>query len=1072
VSRRERKVVTVLFCDLVGFTSQAESMDPEDVEAVLAPYHARVRAELERHGGTVEKFIGDAVMALFGAPIAHEDDPERAVRAALAIRQFAVDDELELRIGITTGEALVRLEAQPGAGEGMASGDVVNTAARLQTAAPINGVLVDETTRRTTRHAVEFAEAPSVEAKGKTEPVAVWEAMELRARPGVDVEHEARSELVGREQELSMLRDALARVRTSRTSQLVTLVGVPGIGKSRLVHELRRAVDADSELITWRQGRCLAYGDGVTLWALGEIVKAQAGIHEQDQPSEATDKIGRAVDEVLTDPADVAWVRTNLLALVGLAEESELADDRGGQAFAAWRLFFEAMAERRPLVLVFEDLHWADQTLLDFIDDLVDWVTDVPLLVVATSRPELLERRPGWGGGKLNATTLAVSPLSDEETARLIAGLLDRPVLDAHAQQLLLERAGGNPLYAEQFSELFLEQGSTDDLPLPETLQGIIAARLDGLGQDEKELLRDAAVIGKVFWVGALGRNGDATATLHALERKGFVRRQRRTSVEGETELSFAHALVRDVAYGQIARADRAEKHRGVAQWLAGLGRSDDHAEMLAYHWRASLELARAAGKETPELVDATRRALRDAGDRASALNAFRPASAYYDEAIELWPNDDPDRPELLFRRANALFASADERRVSALEEARDALLAASNVERAAEAEACLSRIAWYAGQRDTAQAHVNRAIELIEGSGSSVAKVRVLAFSARLRFLSGDLGEGIRIASEALTLAETLELEELRVHALTTIGSAKNRQEPASGDVDLELALEIATAANSPLVSNILNNLALAASSRGDLHRVSELYREGIQAGERLGDLDSARFIRGNLLYFDLFAGHWDDVIADADRFIDESKSSPHYQEGTARQIRAYIRLARADSAGALADLERGLALAREAKDPQRLIPSLLQSARAHALVGRSKEARTLATEAVELLRQHPDLGEYGGQIGGVAQQLGVREQLLDIAGKAPQSAWRETTLAVLEGDFISAADRFAALGYASVEAENRFWGARELLEAGRRAEGEVELEKALGFYRSVGATFFVQRGEALLASAQSASA
>jgi hypothetical protein len=327
---------------------------------VLAPYHARVRDELEHYGGTVEKFIGDAVMALFGAPVAHEDDPERAVRAALAIRDFALDDGLELRVGITTGEALVSLDSSPSGGEGMASGDVVNTAARLQSAAPVNGALVDETTYRATRHVVDYADSGAVEAKGKSEPVPVWQAVQVRARPGVDVAHEARSDLVGREEELGVLRDALRRARNTTASQLVTLVGVPGIGKSRMVYELRQLVIDDPDLITWRQGRCLAYGDGVPLWALGEIVKAQAGIHEQDSPDEAAAKVGRAVEEALAGSSDLTWVKANVLALVGLGAESELGGDRRNEAFSAWRRFFEAMAEQRPLVLVFEDLHWAD----------------------------------------------------------------------------------------------------------------------------------------------------------------------------------------------------------------------------------------------------------------------------------------------------------------------------------------------------------------------------------------------------------------------------------------------------------------------------------------------------------------------------------------------------------------------------------------------------------------------------------------------------------------------------------------------------------------------------------------
>ena len=662
-ARRERKVVTVVFCDLVGFTARAESLDPEDVEAFLRPYHERVRSELERHGGTVEKFIGDAVMALFGAPTAHEDDPERAVRAALAIRDFAVEEGLELRVGITTGEALVRLDARPDAGEGMASGDVVNTAARLQAAAPVNGILVNDTTYRATRHAIEYDDAEPVEAKGKAELILVWHATQARSRLGVDIVHEARSELIGRDRELAVVQDAFDRARHARTPQLLTLVGVPGIGKSRLVFELRRIVDEDPELIRWRQGRCLAYGDGVTLWALAEIVKAQAGIAEQDAPEEVAEKLRRAAAEALPEE-DASWVESHLLALAGLAEETELGGNRRNEAFAAWRRFLEGLAEQGPLVLVFEDIHWADEILLDFVDELVDWITDVPLLVVATARPELLERRPGWSGGKLNATTLALAPLTDEQTAQLLATVLGTPVLTAETQQTLLERAGGNPLYAEQFAELYMERGSTDELPLPETLQGIIAARLDELTPDEKALVLDAAVVGKVFWTGALARDeSEATATFHTLERKGFVRRQRRSSVDGQSELAFAHALMRDVAYGQIPRADRASRHRSVAEWIESLGRPEDHAEMRAYHWRSALDLARASGADTGDLIERARLSLRDAGDRAFALNSYAAAAAQYEDALALWPQDDCDRPELLFRRAEALINAGDEER-------------------------------------------------------------------------------------------------------------------------------------------------------------------------------------------------------------------------------------------------------------------------------------------------------------------------------------------------------------------------------------------------------------------------
>ncbi|MDQ3671952.1 MAG: AAA family ATPase [Actinomycetota bacterium] len=1063
-SRRERKVVTVLFCDLVGFTSQAESLDPEDVEAILRPYHSRVRAELERYGGTVEKFIGDAVMALFGAPVAHEDDPERAVRAALAIRDFAVEENLELRVGITTGEALVSLDASPLEGEGMASGDVVNTAARLQSGAPVNGVLVDETTYRATRAAVEFDDPQAIEAKGKAEPIRVRRALLLRSRPGVDVAHEARAELVGRERELDVMRDALDRVRQSRTSQLLTLVGVPGIGKSRLVYELSQIVEADPELITWRQGRCLAYGDGITLWALGEIVKAQAGIHEQDPPEEASAKVRSAVTEALEDVSDARWVESHLLALVGLAGESELGGDRRNEAFSAWRRFFEAMAEQRPLVLVVEDLHWADESLLDFVDELVDWVTDVPLLVVATGRPELLEKRPGWAGGKLNATTLALQPLSDDETAKLIAERLGRPVLAADSQEALLERAGGNPLYAEQFAELFLERGTTEALSLPETLQGIVSARLDGLPRAEKELLRDASVVGKVFWTGALRGDKAETATaLRSLARKAFVRQQRRSSVEGENEFAFSHALVRDVAYGQIARADRAEKHRHTAEWIESLGRPEDHAEMLAYHWSSALELAEAAGASSAELSDRARLASRAAGDRAFALNAYPSAAKHYAHALAITPQDE-SRSELLFRRARALHVAGDEEAEEALKKARDALVGSDNRESAAECEAFLAQMNWFRGKQDEVFPRLRAAEALVEGAPSSSAVAKVLAWSARYQVLAGERERGLRRAEQALAMANDLGVDELRVHALTTVGSAKEFLGDVTGRADLERAVEIGRAANSPMVPGALNNLSVVIDNT-DIRRVQDLQREAMLEAERFGDAHIMRFLRGNLVAASWMLGEWDEAIAAADRFIAEcEQGSPHVLEGPTRLFRGCMTLARGIRDDALEDFRVALDLARaKARDPEAIVPALVRNAWAEWQLGRGSEARAFFSEALPLLATDPYARPW--LLAEVAFDLGETSAVREILAQLPLSPGRQALLAVVDGDFEEAAEQYGSANILLFEAEARLRWAEQLFATDRHAEGEDQLERALAFYRPIGATLFVERGERLLA-------
>jgi class 3 adenylate cyclase/tetratricopeptide (TPR) repeat protein len=765
LAREERKVVTVLFADLVGFTSRAEQMDPEDVHAVLSPYYARLRSELERFGGTVEKFIGDAVMALFGAPVAHEDDPERAVRAALAIRDWvAGEGRIQVRIAVNTGEALVVLGARPGQGEGMAAGDVVNTAARLQAAAPVNGVLAGERTFRETRAVIEYRPAPPVAAKGKRDPVPAWEAVQARARLGVDVPHQARTALVGRNRELSVLRDALARVRAERAPQLVTLVGVPGIGKSRLVFELSRIAEADAELISWRQGRSLPYGERVSFWALAEMVKAQAGILEDDAPDRAGDKLAAMTADVLGGTLGAGWVARHLGALAGLAGGGAPAGGDRSEVFAAWRQFVEALAEARPLVLVFEDLHWADDGLLDFIDYLAGWAGQVPLLVVGTARPELLGRRPGWGGGKPNALTLSLAPLSDQDTARLIGSLLGRPVLEAGQQAVLLARAGGNPLYAEQYAQMLTDQGPARQLPVPESIQGIIAARLDLLAPADKRLLQDAAVIGKVFWPGAVAAlgggpdgGGELDERLHGLERKQFVRRERRSSVAGQTQYAFVHVLVRDVAYGQIPRAARALRHAGAAGWIESLGPAEDHAEMLAHHYQAALDLARAAGQDTAGLAPRARAALQQAGDRAVALNAFGSAAGYYRDALALWPSGAPEQRAGLLRLLGIALHEAGE-----LDQAEAVLAEGAQVAAAAGAAALAARIrvrltetrVALGGPDDRALAECQAATAVLEAEGDLEGLAEAWTLTGMIRFWLGDSPAGQQALERAIACA------------------------------------------------------------------------------------------------------------------------------------------------------------------------------------------------------------------------------------------------------------------------------------------------------------------------------
>ena len=1071
--------MTVLFADLVGFTSRAEQIDPEDVRALLSPFYARLRAELERFGGTVEKFIGDAVMALFGAPAAREDDPERAVLAALAIRDWVRGDRgeerIQVRLAVNTGEALVLLDARPAEGEGMAVGDVVNTAARLQAAAPVNGILVGERTFRATRGVIEYRPGPPVTAKGKREPVPVWEALRAHGRPGVGFWPPARTALVGRDRELGVLRDALVRVRAERSVQLVTVAGVPGIGKSRLLYELWQTARADAEPVNWRLGRSLPYGEGVSFWALAEMVKAQAGILESDSVERAEAKLAAMVAQVVPGAADADWVFRHLGSLAGLAGGgAPFGGDRRGEAFAAWRYFFEALTEWRPLVLVFEDLHWADEGLLDFVDYLVDWAGGVPLLVVGLTRPELLERRPGWGGGKPNALTLSPAPLSDQDTARLIGSLLGRPVLEAGQQAVLLARAGGNPLSAEQYEQMLAERGAGQELPVPDSVQAIIGARLDLLPPADKRLLQDAAVVGKVFWPGAVAALGgpadrhELEECLHALERKQFVRRERRSSVAGETEYAFAHTLVRDVAYGQIPRAVRAGQHLHAAGWIESLGRADDHAEMLAHHYLSALELARAANQDTGDLAPRARSALEGAGDRALALNAFAAAAGFYRAALGLWPQDaTQQRAGLLFRLALALGGAGQDGDGAALELARSALVAAGDRARSAEAEARLGELWWLKGDRDRASEHLGRAQDLVGAEPASAAKAWVLSELARSRMLADEFDT--QIAQEALDLAEQLGLGEVRAHVLITAGTGRAIAGDPQGKADIQRGLEIALAGNF-LVAAVRGyaNLSTAQRVDGDLREAFRLALEAEKVAQRFGTKAAVRWTRGVLigLWFEL--GDWDKCAPAADEFLAESAAAgPHYQDTGIWCCRSWIRLARGDTEAALQDQRESLLSGRQAKDPQALYPSLSGSAYVLALAGRADEAQPILSELFgSSAIDRGSLDETSLECVLAAEILGRRDEARRWLSARRDSPWHAAARKLADQEFAAAAESLDSMGAARAAALARLRAAQELTRAGRRAEADDQLRQALSFFRSVGATRFVREAEALRAA------
>jgi class 3 adenylate cyclase/tetratricopeptide (TPR) repeat protein len=778
----ERKVVTALFTDIVGSTASAAEMDPEDVRARLSPYYSRLRSELESFGGTVEKFIGDAVVALFGAPVAHEDDPERAVRAALAITR-AVEDlnaqdewlDIHIRTAVHTGEALVVVGAKASEGEGMAAGDVMNTAARLQGGAPVDGIAVGESTYRATADIFEYAEGKPVQAKGKTEPIPIWVVVAEKEAPERPT---ARAPLVGRSAELARLVAVWQEVLKRDRPRLVNLLGPPGIGKSRLLLALTEHVE-EAASVHW--GRCLSYGEGMTYWPLTEIIKSAAGIRYDDSTETDSAKLGHLLESLPTTNEDE--LRTMAAALANLVGASttprgSYSAESISQAELHWaiRRILPLLASERPMLLVFEDLHWAEPTLLELLRSLPHPEGEgARYLVLGTGRPELAESEPEYTQTIDGRETLLLEPLDEAEIEQLLAELLaDTPVDSAHIQRLV-RNAGGNPLFLEETVRMITEakgEGDLENLPVPETVQALIGSRLDSLGAPEKRVAQQASVVGNAFWPGAVAHvgefGGDLQPSLDTLERRDFVHESRESTVVGEREYAFKHILIRDVAYERLPKGRRAELHARFVPWLRALGSEDEFVEIEAYHLEQACLHARAVARAPIEapVVEAAR-ALSRAAEKAERREGAREAARFYERGIELVGDEHRQLlPELRLGRGRALARIGEV--PAALAELDWVIENADALDRRevrGNALVALANIELAQGKADAVRERLEEATQIASALFDRELQVRAGYVNAALRGdFEGNLEAAIGHLQDALAAAEELGDPSLRV--------------------------------------------------------------------------------------------------------------------------------------------------------------------------------------------------------------------------------------------------------------------------------------------------------------------
>ncbi len=849
----ERRLVSVLFADLVGFTSRSDSTDPEQVREFLARYFELCREIVERYGGTVEKFIGDAVMAVWGTPVAQEDDAERAVRTALdlvdAVRHLgrqAGDEALELRAGVLTGEAAVTLGA---VGHGMIAGDLVNTASRLQSVAPPGTVLVGETTKRAASGAIAFEAAGDQLLKGKPAPVPAWRALRVVAeRGGAGRAEGVEAPFVGRDDELRLLKDFLHATSRERRVRLLSVTGQGGIGKSRLAWEFLKYIDGVSETIYWHQGRSPSFGEGLTFWALGEMVRRRAGLREGDDAATTHERIAATLTEFVDDEDERRRLEPALLSLLGVGDAPT-----GGRAelFNAWRTFFERIALQGTTVLVFEDLQWADAGLMEFIDHLLEWSIGYPILVITLARPDLLERRPDWGAGRRNFVALALGPLSDGAMRELLAGLV--PGLPSTTVRAILQRADGIPLYAVETIRMLVEDGRLEEsdgvyrpvgdlgeLQVPDTLHALIAARLDAVEPADRALLQDGSVLGQSFSVAALAALTGEPEDVLEPRLRGLVHREilhldtdPRSPERGQ--FGFTQALVREVAYSTLAKRDRRAKHLAAARYYESLG-DEEVAGVLATHYVDAYQAA-PDGAEGDAVAAQARIALRAAADRATALGAHESAIGYWERArtVTADPADEADLLEKigLANRNLGHFVAAE----AAFRDALERYRGLGDRVGAARASYGLGRSLGSAGR-------------LLEGMPVAEAAAADIADLAPHRVLVelwlalasghsqvGDQPRALDLCDRALTDAERLRLPDLVMDGLQLKGGIYwLMARPTEGRALTESSLRLAERAGAgPQTARAAFGLSLSLFDE-DPRAAAELGRRTVELCRRFG--------------------------------------------------------------------------------------------------------------------------------------------------------------------------------------------------------------------------------------------